>query len=329
MKLAWKALGVLFGVVLCCTLVLSDVNAQQPLTLRVSVVSPVGGTEYRAVEVFASDLKKRVGEDRVKITLYATGQLGTYNEILTQIQSGANLVEALFDSLGDIGPWNKLAGLETVPYMYRDSAHFVRVWSGPIGEEIANTVAGQSGFRLVGPGFRGFREMSVNKPVRKAEDLAGLKLRVPAIPAYIDAWKALGANPTPIPFEETFTAIQQKIVDGQENPLNVIVDSSFYTICKYLIMTNHMAETMGFLFNDKWYQALDPAMRNAIKAAAATSADWLRAESAKNADGQIQKVKAAGMEVINPDLSGFLERAKAAKLDPALEPWAVKIRQVQ
>jgi len=330
MKTYRLALIVFCSMVLCSMVGLGAAGLagaqQSALTLRVATVSPVEGQLYQAAQVFATDLKKRVGESRVNITIYPTGVLGNYNEELTQIHSGANVLEALFDSLGDVGPWNKLAGLEAVPYIYKDEAHFFRVWRGPLGAQIIETVAAQSGFRLVGPGFRGFRVMSINRPVRKVEDLSGLKLRVPAIPAYIAAWKALGANPTPIPFEDTFTAIQQHVVDGLENPVSVMWDNSMYSVTKYLIITNHMAETMGYMFNEKWYQALDPDMRKAIGEAAATSSDWLHADTDKSTQDYITKLKAKGMTVIYPDLSGFVARGKNADLDPVLVPWANRIR---
>src|SRR5579864_6285649 len=126
MKTYRLALIVLCSMALCSMVGLGAAGLagaqQSALTVRIATTSPVGGQMYQAAEVFATDLKKRVGESRVKITIYPTGALGTYNEELTQIHSGANVLEAVLDSLGDVGPWNKLAGLEAVPYVYKDEA---------------------------------------------------------------------------------------------------------------------------------------------------------------------------------------------------------------
>ena len=173
--------------------------------IRMGLTDPVGSTVYRAVnEVF----KKRVDEltnGRVTVTLFANSQLGTYKEELEQIHGGA--LTSLYESIGTIGPWDPIAGIESVPYLHKDEADFYRKWRSPAAQELLDQLADESGFRLVGPAFRGFRVMSANHKVEKVEDVAGLKLRVPAIEIYVDTWKAFGANPTPIAFEEVFTAI--------------------------------------------------------------------------------------------------------------------------
>jgi tripartite ATP-independent transporter DctP family solute receptor len=291
------------------------------------LTDPVGSTVYRAVnEVF----KKRVEEltnGQVTVTLFPGSQLGTYKEELEQIHGGA--LTSIYESVGTIGPWDPIAGIESVPYLYRDEADFFKKWRSTVGQEMLDQLAKDSGFRVVGPAFRGFRVMSANRKVEKVEDVAGMKLRVPAIQIYMDTWKAFGANPTPIAFEEVFTAIQQGVVAGQENSVTVIYDNHFNEVCKYLILTNHAAETLGVIFNEVWWQKLTPEDRKAIETAAAATSDWLRAFTLQNESRQIDELHGKGMIVIRPDVSGFVARGKNVSIDPKLAPWVRRLEAVE
>jgi TRAP-type transport system periplasmic protein len=296
---------------------------QAATEIRMALTDPVGSTVYRAMtEVF----KKRVEEitkGQVTVTLFPNSQLGTYKEALEQIHAGA--LTSLYESIGTIGPWDPIAGIESVPYLYVDEAAFFRKWRSPAAQELLDQLAKGAGFRLVGPAFRGFRVMSTNQKVEKVEDVAGMKLRVPAIKIYMDTWRAFGANPTPIAFEEVFTAIQQGVVAGQENPVTGIYDNHFYEVCKYLILTNHAAETVGAIFNENWWQKLPSENRQAIETAAAETSDWLRDFTRQNEARQIDELHAKGMTVIKPDISGFVARGKNVSLDPKLAEWVKRL----
>jgi TRAP-type transport system periplasmic protein len=295
--------------------------------IRMALTDPVGSTVYRAVnEVF----KKRVEEltnGQVTVTLFPSSQLGTYKEELEQIHAGA--LTSRYESIGTIGPWDPIAGIESVPYVYKDEVEFFKKWRSTVGQELLDQLAKDSGFRLVGPAFRGFRVMSVNQKVEKVEDVAGMKIRVPAIQIYMDTWKAFGANPTPIAFEEVFTAIQQGVVAGQENSVTVIYDNHLDEVCKYLVLTNHAAETLGAIFNEDWWQKLPTEDRKAIETAAADTSDWLRNFTDQNESRQIEELHSKGMTVIKPDISGFMTRAKNVPIDPKLAVWVKRMQAIQ
>lgn len=310
------------GVALGAALLMSAAGAQAE-TIRIATTSPVEGADYKAVKVFSERLAELSGGE-IEVQIFPSSQLGTYKEVLEQIRAGA--VEGLYESMGVIGPWHPLAGLEAVAYLYKSEGHFFDVWRSQLGADLLDAVAEESGFRVVGPAFRGFRQMSTNKRVETVEDLDGLKIRAPAIPAYVAAWEALGANPTPIAFEEVYTAIQQGVVSGQENPIVVIYDHHLDEVCDYLILTNHMAETMGFIFNEAWYREQPEEVREAIQQAALESSNWYRKFTEEAEAKMLAELKDKGMTVIEPELGGFIERAKQAEIDPAMQPWVEKIR---
>jgi tripartite ATP-independent transporter DctP family solute receptor len=304
-----------------------SVHARAGVEIRMGLTDPVGSTVYRAVsEVF----KKRVEQltnGEVTVTLFPNSQLGTYKEELEQLHAGA--LTSLYESIGTVGPWDPIAGIESVPYLYKDEADFFKKWRSSVAQEMLDRLAKDSGFRLVGPAFRGFRVMSANRKVEKIEDVAGMKLRVPAIQIYMDTWRAFGANPTPIAFEEVFTAIQQGVVSGQENSVTVIYDNHFNEVCKYLILTNHAAETLGAIFNEAWWQKLTPEDRKSIETAAAETSDWLRTFTQQNESRQIDELRGKGMIVVKPDVSGFVARGKNVAIDPKLAPWVRRFGTVE
>ncbi|MEP1947473.1 MAG: TRAP transporter substrate-binding protein [Sulfitobacter dubius] len=321
----FKMKGVLASIA-CTVNLLASTAVAQDVTIRLGGTGAVDSADYLAIEAFKNSVEER-SDGRIAVQIFPNSQLGTYQEMLEQIKAGS--LTGMYESLGIIGTWHPVAGLEAVPYLYRDVDHFFAVWNGQTGADILADVAENSGFHVVGPAFRGFRQMALNEPVETVEDLVGIKFRAPAIPAYMAAFQALGGSPTPIAFEEVYTAVQQDIVDGLENPIVTIADHRFYEVTKYLVMTNHMAETMGFIFSEEWFAKLPADLQEDVSQASIDSAVWYREYTAENEGRTIERLQSEGMTVIVPDLSGFME--KAAAFDPGLElqEWVRQIRAVQ
>lgn len=308
-------------------LILGGPAGAQTINVRMGSISPPGSADVQTIEVFIKEVTEAT-KGRVKVTVFPGSQLGGYKEMLESIKAGG--LEGLYESLGDIEPWTPLAGIEAAPYLYRDADHFFRAWRGPVGKEIFDKVAKEAGFRVIGPGFRGFRDVAAKRAIHNINDLKGFKIRVPAVPTYLEVWKVLGSSPTPMAFEEVFTALQQGVVEGVENPITLIYDHKFYEVTKYLILTRHMAETMGFIFSEKYFQGLPTDIREAMIRAANKAADWYRDYTLKNEAGLIKKMQERGTILIaNPDLTGFRAKAKQVKLHPAIAEYAAKIRAVK
>ena len=138
-------------------------------------------------------------------------------------------------------------------------------------------VAGRGG--LVGLAYweLGFRNVTNSKrPLAKLEDFSGLKLRVLQSPLFIDTFTALGANPVPMPFPEVYTALEQKVVDGQENPITVIVDSKFQEVQKYLSLTRHIYNPQAVIMSKKSWDKLNAAEQKIIQDAAREATAYQR-----------------------------------------------------
>lgn len=301
--------------------------AADPVAIRIGGVGPADGADATVMTMMKDQVTAALGADAVSFTLYPANVLGSWSEMAEQVKGGA--LECFYDSLGDLGAYHPAANIEGVAFLYRDQDHFFRIWRGPIGQAILDTVAAEAGFRLIGPGFRGFRDMLLTVPADSLADLQGVPIRAPNIPAYIESFRAIGVSPTPLAYEETYSAIQTGVVNGIENPLVVLRDGRFYEVAKHLILTDHMAETMGFMCNEAWWQALDPAIKAEMVKAADAAADWYREYTDQNAEALIAEMEAAGVTVHRPDIEPFMEQAKTAQYDPAMQPIIDQIRSVE
>jgi tripartite ATP-independent transporter DctP family solute receptor len=305
----------------------STAATADPISIRVGGVGPAGGADATVMTMMKDQVEAAVGADNVEFRLFPASALGSWSEMAEQVKGGG--LECFYDSLGDLGALHPAANIEGVAFLYRDEDHFFRIWRGPIGQKILDKVAAEAGFRLIGPAFRGFRDMLLTVPADSLADLQGVPIRAPNIPAYIESFRAMGVSPTPIAYEETYSAIQTGVVNGIENPLVVLRDGRFYEVAKHLILTNHMAETMGFMCNEAWWQALDPAIKDAMVKAADAGADWYRKYTDENSEALITEMEGQGVIVHRPEIDPFIEQAKSAKYDPALQPFIDEIRSVE
>jgi TRAP-type transport system periplasmic protein len=322
----WKSVATLaacLGLLVGCAQSGTQAGPGDHTELKCAISSPRDSGDYQAVDAFSKSLaEKSAGKLTVKI--YPDSQLGDYESVIQQIKAGT--IDCLYESIGTLATGSEVAGIEAVPYLYRDANQFFTVWNGDIGNRLLTQVEKDTGIRFVGPAFRGFRQLATQAPVRDLNDLQGLKLRVPAIPAYVNAFTALGASPTPLPFSETYAALQQHVVTGVEQSLIGINSQKFYEVAANIAMTSHMAETMGFMFNAGRLDKFDANLQQAIRDAANDSATFYRSYTEKTETQILDDLSRKGVVVTRPDLAPF--RAKVANFDPgaALQPYVGQIR---
>ncbi len=197
--------------------------------------------------------------------------------------------------------WGLIAG----EYVFKSVDSMFSVLNGPIGDDIKNRLLEKRGVRTLGIGYLGKRHVTANKPIRGPEDLKGFKIRIPNIPLRKSSFVALGASPTPMAFSEVYLALQQGVVDGQENPLAQIVTMKFYEVQKYLILTGHALNPEILLLNEKKFQSLPKAQQNTLlkgaKVYEKSSFEKFRTMRSELLD----KVLDGGMIVMKPDLEPF------------------------
>ena len=214
-------------------------------------------------------------------------------------------------STSSIASFSKESGIWDLPYLFRDSGHAYRVMDGPIGAKVNEAALKKTGVRFIGYFENGWRHMTNKvRPINKPEDMVGLKFRTMTAPVMMEIIKAMGANPVPIAWGETYLALQQGVADGQENPHVNTFGAKLYEVQKYVSLTGHVYNPQVFCINDKFYQTLPADIKQIIHTTAKEVIDQARKESQELDSGFLKKLVEKGMIVNTPDLAPFRAKGK-------------------
>ena len=270
----------------------------------------------RSVARFAELVDAKSG-GKMKVKLFASGTLGNDVTMISSLRGGT-LEMTVPDTSTLVGiPGLKEFGLINLPFLFDKPEQADQLLDGPFGQRLLAKLPEQG---LVGLGYweNGFRHVTNSRrAVNTAEDLAGLKLRVIQNPLFIETFAALGATAQPLPFTEVYTALEQKVVDGQENPLATILATKFYEVQGHTVLSNHIYSVWALLMGKRFWDRLSPDEQKVITEAAdeakAFERETIRAFDAKALD----ELKANGMQVTT------LPEAEVAKLREKTKPvWA-------
>ena len=296
----------------------------QTLTLKMAHIYNPGNIWYDVAADYAKRVEARSG-GKIKIDVAPSGSTGDWPQAIEGLLIGTN--DIVVQSIGTLDRYNTIAGVEAYPYLIKDVEHFKSIYYGSVGRELFDEIAKKTGFRIVGAGYRGARHMSSNKLVEKVEDLKGVKLRVPPLKMYRLTWEYLGASPVPMGVAELFTSLQQGVVDGQENPLEVLEDQKFFEVQKYVIETGHVLGSMTFIFSDARFKSLPEETRKLLQeegeAAMLAGTDRMVQMEAKYK----KDLESKGMSFIPVNRAAFQAKIASMTKDfPELAPWVAKIQ---
>lgn len=293
------------------TLMASPAWAQQ--VLRLAHNAAPGNPKAEASLKFA-ELVAQKTEGRVKVEVGGSAQYGDDVEALTSMRLGTLAFSANSQgSTSGVVPQFAVLGL---PFLFQELPQAWKVLDGPVGEQLGE-YSGQKGLVLLALWDNGIRQVSNNvRPIQKPEDLAGIKVRTPPDPITVDIFQALGANPTPLPFSELYIALQQGVVDGQENPLMNIYSSKLHEVQKFISLTGHKYESTPLFASAVVFNTLPKADQQAVRDAAA-EAGKLNRELSRKADSELRaKMEEAGVKFNEVDAAPF-----AAKVQPVYDKW--------
>ena len=272
----------------------SSVVWAQETRLRLAHTQPDTDSQHAALVQFAKLVHERTG-GQVRIEIFPAGQLGNDGAILSGTRGG--VIDLALTGNPFFAGINPRQSALDLPGIIRTFGHAYKVLDGPIGNEIRVELE-QYNFKGLGFLEIGFRNLTNSRrPVVKLEDMAGLKIRTTPNPSHIKAFQLVGVNPVPMPYTEVFNALETRTVDGQENPITLIQSAKFYEVQKYLTLTQHAYTAAPFVMNLKKFQALTPAAQKAMETTAAEIIREQRAANRRIEDGDLAKLKAAGMQV--------------------------------
>ncbi len=286
------------------SLLIAALPAQAQRTLRVATLQGAAQPSYKGL-VRMAELVQQRSNGALRIQVFGDGQLGTEQESIEGVQLGT--IDMFMGSAGSVGRFLPRLEAFAHPYVWRDNAHLLKVARGPIGDELSAELQKKAGIRILDQGWIfGQRHLTTKQTeVKKPADMARLKIRVQPTGIYLDTIKAMGGNPTPMDFKEVYTSMQTGVIDGQENPLNVIATRAFYEVQGYLVLTGHITQNQAVLISDKSYQALTPEQQKILVAAAREAGDYQNQVLVDDEKGQLELVKSKGMKVVTPDVAAF------------------------
>lgn len=260
-------------------------------TIRVSHVVPKDHPFQVGLEKFADVLAQKT-DGRMKMRSFPDGQLGAELQSISATQGG--VLEMALVSTAAAASVVKEFGVFDLPFLFTDFKEVDLVLDGPVGRRLLDRVAEKN---LVGLCYfeNGFRHVTNNRrPIVKAEDLKGLKIRTIQSSVFIDIFNTLGANATPMPFTEVFNALESKAIDGQETPYNNIYGNKFYEVTKYISNTGHIYGGAVILAGKKFWDQLSPAEQKLMQESCNSARDFERSFQRAEDPKLLAQIKAKG-----------------------------------
>ena len=280
----------------------------QAIKLTLGHGAAPGNPRHEAAVKFAEVLKAKTA-GRIEVQVAPSAQLGDDAAMVTAMRTGALDMSA--NSQGAVANSVPEYAAFGMPFMFSTPAQAFKVLDGPLGKELAEKSA-EKGMVVLGYWDNGIRHMTNSKrAITKVEDMKGLKMRTPPDAVLVDIMQSLGAEAQQIKFAELYVALQQGVVDGQENPLVNIHASKLYEVQKHLALTSHMFQMTPFLMSKRSWDKLSEADRKAVSEAAGEATALQRKLSQEADDKLLADLKSKGVQVTTPDKAAF-EKATAS-----------------
>lgn len=300
----------------------------QEKTIKFANQNSAGHPIILGMEKFKEVVESKSG-GKIKVNVFPGGALGNDQANVSAVQGGS--LEMVSLNSGILASQVKDFAVFDFPFMFANEKEADAIVDGAFGKKMHGKLLEKG---IVGLGYYelGFRNMSNGKrAINKLADIEGLKLRVIPNPINVDWVKALGANPTPLPFPELYAALEQKAVDGQENPVATINSAKLYEVQKHLVLTNHQYNPQSVLISKKFFDTLSAAEKKIVEDALAESIKFQRAQSRNQVASITENLKKNGMQITS--LPAAEMTALREKMKPVIakhgEPIAATVAELQ
>jgi len=304
-------------ILLLFSLTVSISAADKPIIIKLAHIDSTNIKEWGSFHNGALTFKRLVearSEGRIKVEIYPSCQLGSERELFESLMLGT--VQMTMCSTSPLTNWVPELMIFEIPYLFNNTEIALKVLDGKFGQEIKDFVIKKVGIRFIAYPYNGFRHFTNSvRPIRTPEDMKGLKIRVREDPVSMKIVTCLGASPTPISWGETYTSLQQGVVDGQENPITIIQDARFYEVQKYLTLDGHVFSIHPFEINEEFYQSLPGDLKRIVNESARDAVTAFRGLLEYGGAIGIQKLAEKGMEIYAPSAED-LAKFKAATQEP-------------
>lgn len=259
-----------------------------------------------------AELVNEKSNGQIEVTVYPNEQLGSEIDTLNMIQSGTADITLSAESMAN---WAPLTAVMAVPYAFTSEENLLEVIESDIGDRIEEQIIEKVNVVPIYYHVRAPRNLTSNVKISKPEDLKGLKMRVPNVPLFLETWKEAGAQPQVLAFSEVFTALQQGVIGGQENPYDLIHSAGFYEVQKFANETEHVYSWIYVVLGKNQYDSLSDELKKAVDEAAAEAHQYGQSLFDEEIVNYKQQLIDAGME-INSDVD---KEAFRDAMMPAIE----------
>jgi len=286
----------------------------EKVTLRLGHVLPVSHPLHKAAIHFADEVEARTGGS-VKVIIFPAGALGGERAMAESLLLGSQ--DLLITSTAPLGNFVPKLRVLDIPFLFSDLDKARKSLDGSLGAALGDELR-EHGFETLGWGDTGFRNITTRTtPVLKPSDLRNLKIRTQENDLHIMAFRHLGAVPTPMAFPELYLALQTGVIDGQENPLSVIVSAGFYRVQRHVSLTKHLLVAAPILASLKSWQKLSEQQRTALRDAAKAIIPTWRASIDESDASALKIITKEGVAVHEVNVEAF--KAALADLWPKYE----------
>ncbi len=279
--------------------------------ITLSTIEGAGLSSEHTVSVVFKRIVEEKTNGQIKVKIYPDSQMGDEREQWQSMQEGIlQMSTSSCEPLAGFVPeWMAFS----IPYLTDSEEVLYHVLTGPLGQELKQMVIDRIGVRILGWSFLGFRNFTANKPIHSPADMKGMKIRVTQSPEKVKLVEGLGAQAVPISWSELYTALQQGVVDGQENPFSMIEQAKLYEVQKYLVTDGHTLGVLPISISEKVFQSLDPTQRRIVKDAALKAITTFRAQLYLGNTLWIEDLKSKGMTIYTPTPTEMLEFRESAQ----------------
>lgn len=299
MKFTKQISAAFITAIMCCT----PVMAKETTALRLASATPDSHPSTQALKKVADQLNARP-ELNLKAAVFSGGSLGGDIEVLDQVSRGAVQVTAA-GGISVLQGYDPKFGIEELPFLFSSHQAAYDAMDGELGDVIAE-LAEQYGFKILAYWENGFRHFTNNKrPILVPSDMQNLRFRSAESKIRLEMFRQLNASAVPMPFPELYQALQQGVIDGQENPAAVIVAGGFHSVQKNLALSRHIWNAIPIIVSKEWFDSLDKEQQVAIQEAFMSARTEQRAAIESSEAGLIEDLRTKGMEVSNVDFDAF------------------------
>ncbi|WP_019481807.1 MULTISPECIES: sialic acid TRAP transporter substrate-binding protein SiaP [unclassified Arthrobacter] len=292
-------------------------------TLRLAHVYEAG---HPVEECGVATLKEELEGSGLQIESFPAAQLGNESESLEQVASGA--LDMAIAGPSFLGVWEEDAAVLDGAYLFEDVDHFEETVEGEAMATVFDGLYESSDIRVLSSWYYGTRHVTANKKISSSADFDGLKIRTPNAPLYLENVAAMGGTATPMALDEVYLALQQGVIDAQENPIPTISTAKFNEVQDYINLTGHMVQGVMITTGRTVYEGLTDEEREALESAMAVAADDTRVCIEEQEEGILDEWRAGDGIQVNDDVDreSFAAAAEEAMLQ---QPWGELYREIK